>query len=71
MMLNMRMLLEYLHRMPIRYENDLIQLLNNVQLRQADPVDHLEIIMAQVRAATADRIVLEILEILKCGNSTK
>ena len=65
-----RMLLEYLHRMPIRYENDLTVLLNNVQLRKADPVDHLEIIMAQTRAATADRIAGEVLQIMHV-NSTK
>ena len=56
--------------MPIRYENDLTVLLNNVQLRKADPVDHLEIIMAQTRVATADRIVGEVLQIMQV-NSTK
>lgn len=56
--------------MPIRYENDLTVLLNNVQLRKADPVDHLEIIMAQTRVATADRIAGEVLQIMQV-NSTK
>lgn len=39
-----------------RLENDVIQLDNNVMYRKADPIDHLEMIMAQTRLATAQRI---------------
>jgi len=53
---------EYMYRKEIKYLNDVIQLANNVHYRDADPVDHLEMIMAQTRLATVreeyDRIRL-------------
>ena len=44
------LLYEYFDRQQIYRENDVIQLANNVQFRKADPLDHLEMIMAQVRS---------------------
>ncbi len=61
-----QMLFEYGIRQLSRYENDVIQLANNVTYRKADPLDHLEMIMAQTRLGTAEKmfsdlqIVLEI-----------
>ena len=46
-------------------ENDVIQLSNNVVYRSADPLDHLEMIMAQVRRATIEEISLELYHLLK------
>ena len=49
------LLYEYFYRQQIYRDNDVVQLANNVQFRKADPLDHLEMIMAQVRAqVTAD-----------------
>lgn len=48
-----------------RLENDIIQLDNNVKYRKADPLDHLEMIMAQVRAQTAHDIFRDILRLMK------
>lgn len=49
------LLYEYFYRQQIYRDNDVVQLSNNVQFRNADPLDHLEMIMAQVRAqVTAD-----------------
>lgn len=44
------LLYEYFYRQQIYRDNDVVQLSNNVQFRKADPLDHLEMIMAQVRA---------------------
>lgn len=50
------LLQEYMYRQSARYENDVIQLSNNVTYRGADPLDHLEMIMAQTRVGTAEKI---------------
>lgn len=42
-------LYEYLWFQEVRDLNYVIQLANNVHFRNADPVDHLEMIMAQAR----------------------
>jgi hypothetical protein len=52
----LQMLFEYMLRQSIRYENDVIQLSNNVTYRDADPLDHLEMIMAQTRFGTSQKI---------------
>lgn len=44
------LLYEYFYRQQIYRENDLVQLTNNISFRHADALDHLEMIMAQVRA---------------------
>lgn len=62
------MLAEYMTRAIARYENDVIQLSNNVAFRKADPVDHLEMIMAQTRLGTADKIFTDIWNFLAICN---
>lgn len=57
-------LYEYMHRQSYFYENDLIQLSNNVAYRKADPLDHLEMIMAQTRYACALDIFADIYQII-------
>lgn len=54
------LLREYMYRRSCRYEDDLTQLCNNVSFRAADPLDHLEMIMAQVRSVTAQQIFSDI-----------
>lgn len=64
------LLYEYFYRQQIYRENDMIQLANNVQFRKADPLDHLEMIMAQVRSqVTTDisRDVYKLVAISKGG----
>ena len=64
------LLYEYFYRQQIYRENDVIQLANNVQVRKADPLDHLEMIMAQVRSqVTTDisRDVYKLVAISKGG----
>lgn len=58
----------YLLRITSQYENDLTQLLNNLVLRSADPVDHLELIMAHTRCAVADQIAKDIYKIIDISN---
>lgn len=50
------LLQEYMYRQSARFENDVIQLSNNVTYRAADPLDHLEMIMAQTRVGTSEKI---------------
>ena len=64
------LLYEYFYRQQIYRENDLVQLTNNITFRHADPLDHLEMIMAQVRAqVTTDigRDVYRLVAISKGG----
>lgn len=64
------LLYEYFYRQQIYRDNDVVQLSNNVQFRKADPLDHLEMIMAQVRAqVTTDisRDVYKLVAISKGG----
>lgn len=64
------LLYEYFYRQQIYRDNDIIQLANNVHFRTADPLDHLEMIMAQVRAqVTADisQAVYKLVAISKGG----
>lgn len=58
------LLCEYTYRLTCRYESDLVQLRNNVSLRLADPVDHLEFIMASVRCSVADQVEADIHKII-------
>lgn len=60
-----KMLCQYLNRITSEYECDVVQLDNNVAYRSADPLDHLEMIMAQTRRATAEKISSDILTILE------
>lgn len=55
---------EYMYRKSLRYEDDVIQLNNNVVYRTADPLDHLEMIMAQARQAAAEEIFKDLRTII-------
>lgn len=55
---------EYMYRKTIYYENDIQQLSNNVVYRRADALDHLEMIMAQVRLDTSIQIFNDIYKIM-------
>lgn len=57
-------LIEYLFRLTLRYEDDIIEIDNHTVYRKADPVDHLEMIMAQTRLSTAEKITDDIFQIL-------
>lgn len=57
-------LIAYIFRQSLRYEDDVTELNNRTVYRDADPVDHLEMIMAQTRMATADKIFADIQRIL-------
>ena len=50
------LLQEYMYRESVRLEDDLLTLENNIVVRKADPLDHLEFIMAKTRSSTADKI---------------
>lgn len=56
---------EYRLRQLIRYENDVIQLSNNCTYRKADPVDHLEMIMAQTRLATMEKVSADLYRLIE------
>lgn len=58
-------ILMYLFRQSLRYEDDITELNNHTVYREADPVDHLEMIMAQTRLGTFERISADILQILR------
>lgn len=58
------LLLQYANRRCLQAEADITQLLNNISLRRADPVDHLEIVMAQVRSSCAEQFQSDLLKIL-------
>ena len=60
-----KMLCQYLSRITSQYECDVVQLDNNIVYRSADPLDHLEMIMAQTRRATAEKISSDIFTILE------
>ena len=58
-------LIEYIFRQSLRYEDDVTELCNRMTYRDADPVDHLEMIMAQTRLGTAEKIFDDLLTILR------
>ena len=54
------LLQEYMYRKSLRCEDDVTQLANNVTYRGADPIDHLEMIMARSRLATVEEIFADL-----------
>jgi len=48
-----------------RYHNDIVLLDNNVSFRKADPVDHLEMIMAQARLETSQEIFRDMHKLMR------
>lgn len=65
------LLLQYANRKCLQAESDITQLLNNLNLRCADPIDHLEIVMAQVRSSCAEQFQSDILKILDIVSNLK
>ncbi len=63
------LLQEYMYRKTLRLEDDITQLSNNVTYRAADPVDHLEMIMAQARLASAEDIFADIRVLIAISRS--
>lgn len=57
-------LIAYMFRRLLRYEDDVTELDNHTAYRKADPVDHLEMIMAQTRLATCESIFNDLAYIL-------
>lgn len=49
-----------MYRKSLRCEDDVTQLNNNVVYRKADPVDHLEMIMAQTRLAAVEEVFADL-----------
>jgi len=47
------------------YQNDVTQLNNNISYRRADALDHLEMIMAQTRLATAQEIFRDMHKLMR------
>jgi len=63
--MNLRIYLyEYLYRKQFVFDNDIIQLYNNISIRKADAVDHLEMIIALSRKTAAEEIFGDIYKIL-------
>ena len=62
---DLNLIRKYLMNKQISAENDVIQLSNNVVYRSADPLDHLEMIMAQVRRALVEEMSLELYYLLR------
>ena len=56
---------QYLLNKQIWASNDVIQLGNNVAYRKADPLDHLEMIMAQTRLATVEDMARDLYQLLR------
>lgn len=55
---------QYMYRKIVKYENDVTLLNNNIVYRQADPIDHLEMVMAQVRLATVEEIFSDLRKVI-------
>ena len=58
------LLYEYFYRQQMERENDLTQLINNISLRRADELDHLEMIMALVRLRCTDSIAQDVYKLI-------
>lgn len=56
---DLTLLYQYFWNKQVRADNDLTQLINNLTLRESDPLDYLEIIMAQTRKAVVEEISRE------------
>lgn len=60
----LEVLYEYMHRKADRLEADRDRLYENVQLRRADPLDHLEMILAETRLETAKELFADEFQLL-------
>ena len=62
---DLTLIYQYLYNKQIWAGNDIIQLGNNVSFRNSDPLDHLEMIMAQTRKATIEEVSRELYPLLR------
>lgn len=62
---DLTLIYQYLYNKQIWAGNDVIQLCNNIAYRDADPLDHLEMIMAQTRKATIEEVARDLYSLLR------
>lgn len=62
---DLTLIYQYLYNKQVWAGNDIIQLCNNISYRNADPLDHLEMIMAQTRKATIEEVSRELYPLLR------
>ena len=64
-MYDLTLIYQYLYHKQVRAGNYVIQLSNNISYREADALDHLEMIMAQTRLATVEEMSSELYKLLR------
>lgn len=64
-MFDLDMIYLYLYNKQVRAGNDVSQLAANVSFRDADPLDHLEMVMAQVRKAAIEEVAMELFQLMR------
>ena len=64
-MYDLTLIYQYLYHKQARAGNYVIQLSNNISYREADALDHLEMIMAQTRLATVEEMSSELYKLLR------
>lgn len=62
---DLTLIYQYLYNKQVWAGNDIIQLGNNVSFRNSDPLDHLEMIMAQTRKATIEEVARDLYSLLR------
>lgn len=62
---DLTLIYQYLYNKQIWANNDVVQLGNNVSFRNSDPLDHLEMIMAQTRKATIEEVARDLYSLLR------
>lgn len=62
---DLTLIYQYLYNKQIWANNDVVQLGNNVSFRNSDPLDHLEMIMAQTRKATIEEVARDLYPLLR------
>ena len=62
---DLTLIYQYLYNKQVWAGNDVIQLGNNVSFRNSDPLDHLEMIMAQTRKATIEEVARDLYPLLR------
>lgn len=64
-MYDLTLIYQYLYHKQARAGNYVIQLSNNISYREADALDHLEMIMAQTRLAAVEEMSSELYKLLR------
>lgn len=62
---DLTLIYQYLYNKQVWAGNDVVQLGNNVSFRNSDPLDHLEMIMAQTRKATIEEVARDLYPLLR------